>query len=65
MALVTAHRLQTLSLIKVENIISSSEGDVSIFINNQIKTSGPGKVSHVYDFLSFMKNRRSVLHKLY
>ncbi|KAJ8913352.1 hypothetical protein NQ315_008742, partial [Exocentrus adspersus] len=39
LALVTAHRLQTLRLIKVENVIISESG-IQILISDNIKTSG-------------------------
>lgn len=42
LALITAHRVQTLSLIKIENIKYSEMG-VDIFIPDRIKTSGKNK----------------------
>lgn len=42
LALVTAHRVQTLSLIKLDNIYKH-ETDIRIRIPDHIKTSGPGK----------------------
>ncbi|KAJ8915276.1 hypothetical protein NQ315_014784 [Exocentrus adspersus] len=42
LALIKAHRVQTLSLIKIENI-SISDADISIKVPDLIKTSGVGK----------------------
>lgn len=42
LALVTAHRVQTLSLISIENI-SINEDNINIKILKNIKTSGPGR----------------------
>lgn len=43
LALVTAHRVQTLSLIRIENICINKE-NISIKIPDSIKTSGPHKL---------------------
>ncbi|KAG7307102.1 hypothetical protein JYU34_007242 [Plutella xylostella] len=42
LALCTAHRVQTLSLIKLHNIKTDSNG-IKIIISDPIKTSGPGR----------------------
>lgn len=42
LALVSAHRVQTLSLIKIQNIVVSQNG-IEIKIPDLIKTSGPGR----------------------
>lgn len=52
-ALCTAHRVQTLSLIKTENIHFGSSG-VKIIIADPIKTSGPGREQPVL-FLPYFK----------
>lgn len=53
LAIVTGHRIQTLSLIKVENIIFSSDGKVTVFISDPIKTSGPGVDQPCLQFQKF------------
>ena len=55
LALVTAHRFQTLSLIKIQNIIFSAEGTVNIFITDNIKTSGPGRAQPCLHFKKFQE----------
>ncbi|XP_045446325.1 uncharacterized protein LOC123654470 [Melitaea cinxia] len=58
LALCTAHRVQTLSLIKIENIIKSSDG-IKILITDLIKTSSAGKEQpHLY--LPFFKENPNI-----
>lgn len=56
LAIITAHRFQTLSLIKVENIIFTANGDVKIFIPDNIKTSAPGRFQPCLQFSNFLEN---------
>ncbi|KOB74841.1 Tyrosine recombinase, partial [Operophtera brumata] len=53
LAICTAHRVQTLSLIKLENILSSENG-INIKITDVIKTSAPGRDQPVL-FLPYFK----------
>lgn len=55
LAMVTAHRLQTLALIKTENIVISTAG-ITIKIPDMIKTSRPSK-SQPELYLPFFKER--------
>lgn len=57
-ALCTAHRVQTLSLIKVENISFGPSG-VKIIITDAIKTSGPGREQPVL-FLPYFENNTNI-----
>lgn len=54
LALVSAQRVQTLSLIELDDISSSSQG-VQIFIRNRIKTSGPSRTQPIIS-LPFYKD---------
>lgn len=58
LALCTGHRVQTLSLIKISNIVISTNG-VRISISDIIKTSGPGK-EHPVLFLPYFKDKPSI-----
>uniref|UniRef100_A0A1Y1L6N9 Tyr recombinase domain-containing protein n=1 Tax=Photinus pyralis TaxID=7054 RepID=A0A1Y1L6N9_PHOPY len=58
LALVTAHRMQTFSLIELSHIIADAEG-VRIFIPARIKTSGPNRNQPVL-VLPFFKENSSV-----
>lgn len=55
LALCTAHRVQTLSLIKIDNIHPTSDG-IHIVITNIIKTSGPGREQPVLFLPYFREN---------
>lgn len=55
LALCTAHRVQTLSLIKVDQIKIQSDG-IKIVITNLIKTSGPGRDQPVLFLPKFREN---------
>lgn len=55
LAIFTAHRVQTLSLIKLENI-SLTEGGAKIFITDLIKTSAPGRDQPVLKLPAFTEN---------
>lgn len=55
LALCTAHRVQTFSLIKLENIIISDSG-VKISITDAIKTSAPGRDQPVLFLPFFIEN---------
>lgn len=59
LALVTAHRFQTFALIKLENIIFNADGNVLIFITDDIKTSGPGKTQPCLQF-PFLQDNPSI-----
>lgn len=54
-ALISAHRLQTLHLIQVENIIFSEYG-AKIYIPDPIKTSGVGRYQPLLDIPFFKEN---------
>lgn len=54
LALISAHRMQTLSKIKLDNIIKTEEG-IQIFIDEKIKTSGRNTPQPVL-FLPFFRN---------
>ncbi|CAD6226402.1 GSCOCG00005805001-RA-CDS [Cotesia congregata] len=56
--LITAHRLQTLALIKTENIIESTVG-LKIKIPDLIKTSRPGEKQPILS-IPFFKDRRNI-----
>lgn len=56
LALVTAHRFQSFSLIRLQNIIFFDTGQVQIFIPENIKTSGAGKVQPCLQFPLFPQN---------
>lgn len=58
LALVTAHRIQTLSLICIDNI-SFNEDNVNIIIPKLIKTSAPGRPQPNL-ILPFFKDNRSI-----
>lgn len=58
LALVSAQRVQTLSLIELDDIRSSSQG-VQIFIRNRIKTSGPSKTQPIIS-LPFYKDNEII-----
>ena len=58
LALSTAHRVQTYSLIKTENI-EISENFIIIKVTESIKTSGPGKFQPVLK-ITFFKERRNI-----
>lgn len=55
LALSTAHRVQTLSSIKLENIRKTKEG-LKILIPEHVKTSGPGRFQPVLNLPAFKKN---------
>lgn len=55
LALSTAQRVQTLSLIKLSNVVKSAES-VRIFIPDQLKTSRPGHVQPCLTFPVFNEN---------
>lgn len=55
LALCTAHRVQTLSLIKLENITITDDG-VKIFIADMIKTSAPGRDQPILFLPYFQEN---------
>lgn len=55
LALITGHRLQTLSLIKVENVIISDEG-VQIYIDERTKTSKVGGEQPCLKLPYFLEN---------
>ncbi|KAJ8963559.1 hypothetical protein NQ317_009782 [Molorchus minor] len=57
MALVTGHRIQTLSLISIKNIIESESG-LQIFIPDAIKTSGTGRTQPCMNIPFFHDNPR-------
>lgn len=54
MALVTAHRVQTLALIQAQNISITKEG-IEIKIPEQIKTSGPNRLQPVLKLPNFVE----------
>lgn len=58
LALCTSHRVQTLSLIKINNIYRSPSG-IKIFITDMIKTSAPNREQPVL-FLPFFVNNPSI-----
>lgn len=58
LALATAHRVQTMSLIKLSNIVISESG-VKIMITEHIKTSRVGATQPVF-ILPFLNSRKSV-----
>lgn len=58
LALCTGHRMQTLSLIKLENI-SSSQNGIKINITDIIKTSAPGRDPTIL-FLPFFRENGSI-----
>lgn len=58
LAICTAHRVQTLSLIKLENILFSQNG-INIKITDVIKTSAPGRDQPVL-FLPYFKENTSI-----
>lgn len=53
LAIITAQRFQTLSLIKVENVIFTADGGVQIFVPENIKTSAPGRFQPYLHFKTF------------
>ncbi|XP_063821172.1 uncharacterized protein LOC135071310 [Ostrinia nubilalis] len=55
LAICTAHRVQTLSLIKLENISFSEQG-AKIFITDLIKTSAPGRQQPILKLPYFAEN---------
>lgn len=55
LSLITAQRFQTLSLIRVENIIFTADGNVQIFIVDNIKTSAPGRHQPFLQFPFFLQ----------
>lgn len=57
LAICTAHRVQTLSLIKIENIYYSDSG-IKIVITDIIKTSAPGRDQPVLFLPYFRENTR-------
>lgn len=57
LAICTAHRVQTLSLIKLDNIIINPS-EVKIVISDIIKTSGPGRDQPILILPYFNENRR-------
>lgn len=57
LALITAHRMQTFSLINLENIHKRETGFL-IFINDRIKTSGKNKSQPVLQIPFFLKDPR-------
>ncbi|XP_031357955.1 uncharacterized protein LOC116181685 [Photinus pyralis] len=57
LALSTAHRMQTFSLIRLRNILESSTG-FQILIEDQIKTSGPGRKQPCLNLPFFVENPR-------
>lgn len=59
LALGTAHRVQTLSLIKIDNIQAISSQGVEIKISDLIKTSRPGSVQPTF-FLPFFAHKPEV-----
>ncbi|XP_048484753.1 uncharacterized protein LOC105392892 isoform X1 [Plutella xylostella] len=58
LAICTAHRVQTFSLIKLENILLSDSG-IKINISDIIKTSGPGRDQPVL-FLPYFRENISI-----
>lgn len=58
LALCTAHRVQTLSLIKLDNIIINSN-EITIVISDIIKTSGPGRDQPIL-ILPYFNDKRSI-----
>lgn len=58
LALITAHRMQTIALINIKNITESATG-LSIKISDLIKTSGPGKNQPVLT-IPFFKERKNL-----
>lgn len=56
--LITAHTVQTLALIKTENIVESTDG-IRIKIPDLIKTSGPG-VNQPLLSIPFFKERKKI-----
>lgn len=57
LAICTAHRVQTLSLIKLENILLSDNG-IKIVITDIIKTSAPGRDQPILFLPYFRENMR-------
>lgn len=55
LALCTGHRIQTFSLIKIDNI-SFTTKDINIFITDLIKTSAPGRESPLLSLPYFTEN---------
>lgn len=58
LALVTAHRVQTISLINIQNIVTGEEG-LEIKIPDLIKTSRPGQLQPLL-YLPFLKERPEI-----